>query len=571
MTRIRVARIDVGPRAQFESPTNDYRDILNQLLHDSDLDLAPLQTITQEIDSGATRSATVTRIQESLREWLVSASNEADVVVLDLTASRASGELYDAIALLLPPVLRACSVLLRVKSNQLLRVSVGFTMLAQVATEHAKSVWSVDDVGSVATIAGAATVDRIKLHQQGRADAQQQIVGILNAAGQRYEGHFEIPSKLHVRTLLSLDVFEHEVKVFAHLKEKLQALHAETKFDLIVGVGERHEVLSRVGVPFGSGVNSEYVHIHEPNLRSKVGDGNHSVLVLTDVVYSGATVRDALKRLAKLRIKTIGVFALVSAKPIRTVIKGVRARAFAELDLLFWAADCELCKLDYPLVTTGIREFFENPPAPHLPVHPYDFFSLVSHSNAWQGGHTITLNRNHYSLFINTSRVFADSGDRIATAIAAQIYQDFPLTDVHALVCPSDDPTHAAVQLATAISEAISRRHGRSHQKRAPAPLKVCQITREQLSRSDWDPSELKVKNKNVILVDDCVNTLHTYERLRSVCVAAGASVLGFAVFVNRLPISSLFPRTGRDPLFYCYYKWPVPPWSAQQCPICNA
>lgn len=392
----------------------------------------------------------------------------------------------------------------------------------------------------------------------------------------RFFGHYEVPSGSHVRTHYDLYRVQQDDAGYAYIRNLVSRLHRQEPFDLLVGFGIGKSALGELGAKLGSDLGISFLNLCEGStglLGERVLRGAMSTALLTDVVLTGDTAVDIKHAVEALDASVVHIISLVGLENTVKKLDGLPVTVGARLRRPYYRkGSCRLCDASGimpPATVTseeGFHETFKRR------ATSFDFWELVGETASRRPavlnfGHSVSRNGiNHYLVKLDTAPILAQYGDFVAGVTAAKIRAKLGSNLPEAVACPREA---GALHLAYALADKLRLK---SHH--------VIAIDREDIDTcapAGGDHESILEKYpslreyRTLLVVDDGINSLHTFKGLISLLRAGSAELVGYAVFINAAEETLLQDarETLGDKIFW-FYRWPLAPFSAADCPLCS-
>jgi adenine/guanine phosphoribosyltransferase-like PRPP-binding protein len=363
-----------------------------------------------------------------------------------------------------------------------------------------------------------------------------------------YIGHFVLPNS-HVRTHYDLTDFVREDSVFEYLYQKINDVVGERSNVVVVFHGIERVALQRLGSQLVRHSNRFADAMDfQGELRVEDLSGADAVLVLTDIVNTGRSLREVYEKVCALRGSKEGVICY-SVISMQNTASQVKFSSAAQVRRDFYAKDagkCTLCQLGQPATEVVKAEDFRVVQPAQLT--PYDFWEMVYDCKA--------MRRKEAE---QTGRILAY---RVETTEIIERYSHWlktVLKERFDSALPKRVPTKILTvreRGGVAFSGLVCRALGLS----TKVVLPVTRAELERLMLPNGQPAEPGLlAQERVLLVDDGINEGNTLRMLSNYCTKHGADPIGVAVLDSRLgeeEMQKLRYYIGRGPIV-CLYQWP--------------
>lgn len=510
---------------------------------------------------------------ESLREFEKKCLSSGDLFVFDMAEYNSRVPLFDAIAptIFILRKVKNVNVVSVVDSLPLVEISKKIGDIGRSLAENNLDIYFGDNNGDLRVfgVSKDTLPKRLALFAKPTAPLTEQEFRKLAAydCTTRYLGHFILHSKVHVRTHYDIYKLIHNERAYSFIKEKFEDLCKKRGFDLILGFGLCSMAISELIEALGSSMGIPYGFIYEGAMefiQSAIERGQKRVMLISDVVNSGKSAKSQIDMVNSLGGEVVGLFVIISMENSVKTIDGVPVDSCTKFGRTYYEEDkCRLCKLGYPErpveSADQFREVFK------YDTQPLDFWELVDDAKAFRVGHQIIGSvPNHYLYYIDTPRIFKKYGDWIATVLTDKIKRGkINIKNIHHLICPNEE---GARLLCEKLATKIEMKHEN-----------IELIDREDIRKSsptgiekDLREKYEKLIGKNILLIDDGVNTLNTYSGFKNLASGLGASLVAYIIFLNRLSHQKMLGFEKEDIKFIDFYHWPIPPLSSGGCLICR-
>lgn len=389
---------------------------------------------------------------------------------------------------------------------------------------------------------------------------------IISDPAYHYYGHYALEKGVHIRIFQDFynNIANNKEIVFRFFEGYLsEMLRKSIKFDILITFAFPRDPLDAIGeklqtslkIPHCSIDGSKSVGDAISSLRKTEGidEKKKNVLLITDVVYSGRTTTDILTKLKDSGFNVGKIICMTANK--EDVLPDERIEPIFKMDLPWWdpntAGACPICNIfGSSSLIPYEGKVIEKRKEPLDSLNSYDFYDFVKKTKSLDYDRN-TFKRNYYFFFFETSRIFHSFGVHISRVLAKQIKGETK-EGIDLIVCPVDDNC-GAILLSTELSREIGN-------------VPVIPINREDIDswkkykKSDFGQYE-EISGKNILIVDDGINTGTTKNNLERLCTAIGAKkIVGVSVFLNRLsPEIIEHMKFEKEPV-WSFYHWPCPP-----------
>ena len=510
---------------------------------------------------------------ESIRKFEKDHLSSGELFVFDMSEYNSRVPLFDAIATTLYELrkIKKVNILSIVDSLPLVEISKNIGDIGRWLAEDKLNIYFVDNNGNLQVfgVSKNTTPTRFTRFAKPIKPLTEQEFRNLAAYDRttRYLGHFIPHSKVHVRTHYDIDNLIHDEKAYSFIKKKFEDLCREKEFDLILGFGLCSTAISALIEALGRSMEIPHNFIYEGAINSIQGAierGQKRVLLISDVVNSGKTAKKQIGVVNSFGGEVVGLFVIISMENSVKIIDGISVYSCTKFGKTYYEeGKCLLCKLGYPERSVEIADQFRK--VFKYDTQPLDFWELIDDAKAFRAGHQVISSvPNHYLYYIDTPKVFNKYGDWIATVLAGRIKREkINIKNIHHLVCPDAEGARLLCEkLATKIKmkhESIVLIDREDIRKSLPTSI-------EESVRKKYE----RLKGKNILLIDDGVNTLNTYSGFKNLASGLGSSLVAYVVFLSRLSPQKMSGFEKEDIKFIDFYHWPIPPLSSGECLICN-
>ena len=402
-------------------------------------------------------------------------------------------------------------------------------------------------------------------HKKATTFVCEHFKDLLNDPEYHYYGHHALNSGIHIRVFQDFyrNISDNKGIAFSFFENYIRRLKRTTHFDIIITLAFPHDPLDAIGEKLEKPLRMHHFSID--NSKSiedvaeslvKTKDVGKEILLITDVIYSGKTINDVL---AKLQAKGFHINKIVSltankqdwGSDLKAEIKE-KTEVLLMNELPWWGPNspkgCLLCNLfgsPPPYGDTAIVERKK----PMTKLTSYDFYDFLKQTNAVERNKK-TLKRNNYNFFFETSKIFLSFATHISRILVKQYGEE--MKEAGLIVCPVDNNC-SSILFAMHMSKKLGN-------------LSIIPVSRGDIDAwKTYQENNLdgyaEIAGKNILLIDDGINTGATKNNLTRLCIAAGAkNVIGICVFLNRLSIELVeHMRLEKEVLWY-FYHWPCPP-----------
>lgn len=498
-------------------------------------------------------------------------------IFIDVSDYQTRGPLYDYIVPTLYEIAKKqLQVIFLVKSLEVPLDSESIKNLAKKIIENniRGKIIFISLSGKIRYIGKKLAIENISLPKEinSQADFKKRIETLSNAWSYN---HYILPkpSNVHIRNLIDLSYIISDDSLCRYIIEKVNSIKKESNFNLIVGFGLCSDAINELGGILRAKLNDcgyAFFNSQDTNLiRAEVKEGRNKILLLSDIMYSGNTARHTINLLKKIGTIIEKVAVIISAENAPEWLDdNVKVESCVKLHLSYkkTESNCDLCKITYPKIYCSTIKPFSL--SHFIPVNSYDFWDIIKTSGALEIGHhqgASLMSRNHYFYYINTLKIFQRKGDWIAFLMSREIEKTIiKNTKIDYLVFPKEE---AAQFLSSLLIKQLNFPKDsllpvtREHIEEA-VPTEVSEVVRKQYS---------KIRDKNILIIDDCVNTLNTFDGLKNIVDNLGATIKGHVFFLNRLDFRTYthWETQKQFPKIY-FYHFPSPPWDVKKCPLCQ-
>lgn len=516
------------------------------------------------------------RFHESLEKY----KSGMDLLLVDLSEYQTRIPLYDFIAATLCKLCESgFTIVFLVSDLSLPQDSRGLQSIHGRLNTLNLTLTFVSLSGQVLYIGKSSSVKSIVLSKAVTKPSQFRK-RLLSFGNIWYYGHYVLSSGTHIRAFIDLYPAVLDTDSYDYIENEARRIKGISDFDLIVGFGLCSSAIEELGGALKASLENVGYIFYDPKYEDIISDsirkGKKRILLLSDVMYSGRTAAKIANSLKSEGAEIEGFFVILAAQGAPEDIllqNGSKARvnSCTKMKLSFAKnkASCSLCKIDYPSIKSRNVEKYLS--APDLPIAPYDFWSIVKDADALEISHKVLHEgRSHYYHYVNTLKCFEQFGDWIAFILCREIKRKCILGNIpiRHLVYPQE---RAAELISSILMKKLHRYIPSSSDCLIP-------VSREDIERAmptqASDAAKRKynlISQKNILIVDDGINTLRTHKGLMNIAGNLGANVLGIICFLNRLSHAKMntWGKNLEIPFIYVYH-YPMPPWPATECPFCR-
>jgi adenine/guanine phosphoribosyltransferase-like PRPP-binding protein len=364
-------------------------------------------------------------------------------------------------------------------------------------------------------------------------------------------GHFIMPNS-HVRTHYDLTEFVREDGIYEFLYRRIDETIGMRSNVIVVYHGIERVALQRL--------SSQLVRHSERftdaiefqgKIRPEDVMGADAVLILTDIVNTGRSVKEVYDKICALRESKEDVFcySVIAMENSPEAGLGMEILAAARIQRKYYETDkkkCLLCQLAQPSTEVHKAEDFRVVHPDQLT--PYDFWEMVFDCRA--------LKRKEQE---HTGRILAY---RVETKDIIERYRHW-LKNVLKYKLESAMPRRVPTKILTirekggvAFSALVCLALGLN--TKVIMPVGRDELHRLMLPSAQTSEPGLLAQER-VLLVDDGINEGNTIRMLSNYCTKHGADPIGVAVLDSRLgesELKRLRAYMGRAPIVYLY-AWP--------------
>lgn len=345
-------------------------------------------------------------------------------------------------------------------------------------------------------------------------------------------GHFVL-KRSHVRTHYDLYNFIKRDAAWEFLVTILTSLVVNPSGLMVIGVGlEKNAIdllVEHIRAHFDEHTSIAYEYVTSRNManvtRELPGD-YRSILVVTDILNTGETLRQVLKALRSAGIPRQSTAIFAMAKMANTVAEFDAGRTEIGVTIkrnYYEPASCPLCALLQPSTRVRLGDEFQH--IHDFQLTPFDFWEIVTDAKALIKGGLDTQGR-PFKYRVDTTRVIKRY-EQWLTNVVRERCRRLSVSAKPSVVCTVDEP--AGREFARLVAKCFSN-------------IPVVAVSRSILDRitpsGDLPSDCLKLgfgPATQVILADDGINYGDTMRRLLQLCRHSHSIVLGGIVFVNRL------------------------------------
>ncbi len=393
---------------------------------------------------------------------------------------------------------------------------------------------------------------------------------LLRKAG-RHLGHFVTPSDTHIRTHYDILETVRDERGFDYILNKAKEFNSPNCFNLIIGFGLGTEGLIRLCGELSNNLevpHEFYRNNNKANIGERISKGSDTILLVTDVVLKGNSAKEVSENIEQLGGCLVGVLSVVGLKESPpTINSNLPITYCVKLNRSFYEKkdDCPICLYsEIDIVKPKSEKDFSK--ALTREIEFYDFWELVYETNALQIGHNTSPNKNnHYLMRINTAKLLASYSDFVGAVLSQKIIASLGNDSVEVIACPNEQGAlYLAYEIAAQLgvrSELVIAVERNDFEKCPPGG-----------SRDIIPKSFTKIfDKKNVLCVDDGINSLHTYMHHSNFIRTAGGEVLGYAVFLNATNQTNAKKiRNDIGNRFFYFYQWGLSTYTERSCPVCS-
>ena len=380
-------------------------------------------------------------------------------------------------------------------------------------------------------------------------------------------GHFEIYSHLyhsenskrtHVTSLISLDRCLQNSRVLPYVQSLLKEWAGHTDF-VVATVGL--QVADMDGLARGVVNNDASRFGLTCDLRDR------KVAIVCDVIWGAYD----LEAIAKWCVThgAVDVLILGFSQYTGYHVPGVQTHCIVEVEGKEFAANDGTCPYclhgDTAVKGEYLGEFLDDIKT----FHPFIFWEMVSSTKgAYFDGHwESTVTSYHYLHRLWCEPLFRKHGYGIALRIRNLIAEKGILNEwIDTFLCPEEPQ---AIMLAEEINRALKGN-----------PKTIIKIPREHFTSVTGTSISNKLQEymvsvygkdalhkRNVIIIDQAAHHFGTLSALSNICHLLGGRILAFVVAIDRLHPSTTVADWLPNSHYVALYKWPWPPFKADQCP----
>ncbi len=440
--------------------------------------------------------------------------------------------------------------------------------LSRELKEHSRVLFFVDQLGRTFT-AGQSSEYSLEdevapINDFAAPPTESEFRWNIIRKSQRWFGHFEVSSDVHVRT--HYDCY-HDVLMdnwlFRYVQTKASKAIEHLQPDTLVGFGLADASVLHFASQLGSQLKIPYV-MHTPLSTGHLGKlREHSrVLLVSDILLTGSTAQARIKEIQSVGADVVGVLVLLTLSNSKeTVADGLPVMSICGLRRPYYNAgdDCPLCRCNVePKQVKSLLDFRQLPDQ----VIAYDFWEAVYETRAFDSRHMLNDDR-HFTYYIDTEKICGLYAQPIARQLLHQLRHALRYTQPQAVIYPEGTA-------ARLLAEEVAR------QLVCKKPIEVSRDFLKLLrlrTRVDIPPEFQTIRDKQVLVVDDGCNTLETVSAMEDLLRRSHAAFAGYVVLLNRLiPEVSSKKFDRHDSKYQYYYHWPVQVHArADACPECWA
>lgn len=398
----------------------------------------------------------------------------------------------------------------------------------------------------------------------------QHLKFVLSKQEYKYYGHFEVSSGVHAQIFQDFYklIPDYEDILFNYLGQLLKERKSVYNFDTIISFAFPQNPFSHLGGRLKQSLKIQHIGIDKSLEINRAIEGQNikEVVLLTDVVYSGNTAREIIGKFKSRGVKIQELIVLsTDHEKYPLNLNNIPIRVLVQSHLPWWnpkMENCPLCKYRvHPM--KGKNEHINKRIEVRKVLNPFEFYYFVDMSNALEIVPRKTLKRNCYKFYFNTSSLFHKFGLHIARMLVEKLSNKIILSEIDVIICP-EDLNMSSIFLSLLFSAVLKTK--------IQKPIPVILINRRKITAwkdfktgSFYESRELY--NKSVLIIDDGINTLTTFNNLQRLCASINVNkIIGISVFLNRS-----FCELAKDMEYqadkWWLYLWPSPPFKEDEFP----
>lgn len=290
------------------------------------------------------------------------------------------------------------------------------------------------------------------------------------------------------------------------------------------------------------------------------------MLIVADVLTSGQSIKNLIQFVTGRRADVAGVVAIIDATGVAERL-GFTALIHLEEKTHIEGDTCPGCVIGEPFVE--VDPFTSMPLPAHVPsggrqalLDSREFWDMTLSHSAVREGH-LSLNGHHYSLFVDTRKIFQDP--TASRTVLLRMIRHFN-KPFDAIVCPSHESAISLARCAPDIFETAFPER--------PRPTLVPAIRMPQGEYVVSEAYRSSIRGKAVLVLDDGANFGDTLIGLLFGTTDYHPESVDCCVFLDRL---TPFYRRKLDLILSSYkssltsvFYLPFPVYRPAQCPLCR-